>query len=62
MHEIVTNKKNMDTFAVNLKNYENVSSIRFYHVHSLLLACRLPLSEPLSCIACLFGTPFALTP
>jgi len=56
MHEIETNNKTIDTDAVNLKNCENVSSIRFHHVHSLLLAGRSPLSEPHSCIA-FFGAP-----
>jgi len=41
MHEIETNKKNMDTYAVNLKNCENVSSIRFHHViHCYVLDVR----------------------
>jgi len=62
MHEIETNKKNMDTYAVNLKNCENVSSIRFHHVHPLLRAGRSPLSEPHSCIACFLAPPFVLTP
>jgi len=51
------NKKNIDTYAVNLKNYVNVSSISFHHVHSLLLAGRSSLYEPHRCIAWLLLRP-----
>ena len=57
MYEIEINKKNIDTYAVNLKNYVNVSSIPFQHVHLLLLAGRSSLYEPHSCIAWLLWRP-----
>jgi len=57
MYEIEINKKNIDTYAVNLKNYVNVSSIRFHHVHSLLLVGCSSLHEPHSCIAWLLWRP-----